>query len=666
MEPLEIARKLASYGESGGACKAYTLALENGMEDDFAAQLEAAVYILQFGGNYKIAYTTFVTLYRKHIFEATILSIMDDAFFDPNIKEMRSKYQKNCQLLKKYPFFFRDDFPDFNELPIKFYPYDEHSYTPFDVSHKTFGNFIDFKEPTIKHHFFHDLEKPILAENIFSQYELEYLNDNVRKSEYIGRENHIYLYYDSWTEFCSYLPCLNLRILLKDQKFVFLFDSDKTLYPIDFKDRFGIDYSKYTPRPIGIREVNRLIWHTQLSSHNGGDFFNEIFDNHPNLLVMPSLLMSNAEEASQKCQDVMKEIKSHRDALNAFQDWKPYYADEIFRIKNCTEKDMLVGIFLNDSRATVGLDHNSRIAPALFFQPHFHNIVYKAELDDKNRALLFSEQYDNIRTSAIFRNFKYIKTFTPMRRITTSYGGTIKFMLKALEERTEEENIGVIDDAVFTRILNRSYLVDPQDRLYKDSVLVRFEDGKLNPKATFQALAAFLDLPYTGTMTYCSEWGERDPLTEGNVIGFDAATVYRKYDDFSNDAERCFIEYFMRDAYETYGYDFQYYDGALMNEERVEKLINQFTTLDRFIRDSWREVFKAEVEKQTEGLTGEAKEEVVERMLDDMMADMNKERLRIAGILLHGLKFVNRNGQPFRMMSRLELNPELLEQPLYH
>ena len=37
-------------------------------------------------------------------------------------------------------------------------------------------------------------------------------------------------------------------------------------YPIDFKMRFGIDYSQYPVRPVGIREVNRLIWHTQLSS----------------------------------------------------------------------------------------------------------------------------------------------------------------------------------------------------------------------------------------------------------------------------------------------------------------------------------------------------------------------------------------------------------------
>ena len=103
-----------------------------------------------------------------------------------------------------------------------------------------------------------------------------------------------------------------------------------------------------------------------------------------------------------------------------------------------------------------------------------------------------------IRSSAVFQNFKYIKTFTPIRRPTTSYAATIRFM----EPQIEKEGRIVADDLT-ARMLNRSFMVDPWDRLYRDSVLVRFEDGKLNPKATFTALAEFLDLPYTQSMTYC-------------------------------------------------------------------------------------------------------------------------------------------------------------------
>ncbi len=77
-------------------------------------------------------------------------------------------------------------------------------------------------------------------------------------------------------------------------------------------------------------------------------------------------------------------------------------------------------------------------------------------------------------------------------------------------------------DIMAQRLLNRSYLIDPWNRLYRDSVLVRFEDGKLNPRATFTALAEFLDLPYTESMTYCSSRKGIDPESlEGNARGFD-------------------------------------------------------------------------------------------------------------------------------------------------
>ena len=137
-------------------------------------------------------------------------------------------------------------------------------------------------------------------------------------------------------------------------------------------------------------------------------------------------------------------------------------------------------------------------------------------------------------------------------------------------------------------------MIDPEDRLYKDGVLVRFEDGKLSvaggkaahggegldilealeqrgiphllivlgkqdrlllllvhpqvidqigevglEEQAFTALAAFLDLPYTETLTYCSEDGELDPESyKGNVRGFDPAAIYKTYDGYANDSER--------------------------------------------------------------------------------------------------------------------------------
>ena len=40
------------------------------------------------------------------------------------------------------------------------------------------------------------------------------------------------------------------------------------------------------------------------------------------------------------------------------------------------------------------------------------------------------------------------------------------------------------------------------------------------------------------------------------------------------------MEYFLRDAYEYYGYEFQYYDQAPVDEARLRDLAGQFTAID--------------------------------------------------------------------------------------
>ena len=663
--PLEIARRLVELGQVEGATQAYSLALEAGIEDNPAAELEAAACVLQFGREYQLPYKVFHSLHRRGLFREETFAIMTGAFYEPNVKEQKSRYERNCKRLKKYPYFFRTDFIPFEDLPVLFYPFGGNSYIPYYPAEDRFGDLIDFKEPVIRHYFFHDLENPILAEDIFSQYELEYLNDNVRKSEYVARENHIYLHYTDWAVFCAYLQCWNLNPLLKEEKFVFLIESEISQYPIDFKARFGLDYSQYPVKPIGIREVNRLIWHTQLSTHNGGDFFNEIFDAHPNLIIMPSLMMKGVEALIEETEEQLEKIKSSQEAFQAAGDWNPRYVQELYLMKGRTKKDLLVAVFLADKRTTAGLDLSARIAPALFFQPHFGNISFSVELDARNRAALHSEQYKYIRNSPAFQNFKYIKTFTPMRRITTGYGASIRYVLNT-ETAVDEDGIpAVVNDALFERILSRSYLLDTEDRLFKDSRLVRFEDGKLNPKATFTALAEFLDLPYTDTLTYCSEFGKKEFQTEGNVKGFDPATVYRTYDEYATDAERTLLEYFMRDAYAEYGYDFQYYDGSEMSGRKMQQLLDGCSIINDLMTRTFREALLVSERKENPDMSEEQLRASVEVKLQTATQEQLQKRANTAQVLLEGLHFVNLKGQPLRFMQKLELDPALLEQPLY-
>lgn len=670
MQTIEIARRMAELGQDLEALRAYTLAVRNGglVPEE---TLEAAIYILQNGGDYQVSYTCFLNLYQQGYYREETLALLTGAFYEPNIKELRGRYERNVKLLKKYPYLFRKDFPSFEELPIQFYPYRNDCYIPFSPDRLEFGEFMDIKKPVITRNFFHDLENPILAEDVYSQYELEYLRDNVRRSEDVGQENHVYLHYTNWETFCSYLQCLNIRPLLKEEKILFLIEDEIVQYPIDFKERFNIDYSRYPKKPVALREITRMIWLSQLSSHNGINFFTEIFDGHPNLISVPPISLQKTVDTLKNIQKALNSSRNVSDACR-WLDLPSHLAQELYLTRDVTDKECLVASVLADERFAGALDPTSRIAPALVFQPHFGHLEHTLTVDSTGKTVLFSPAYEEISASPIFKGFKYIKTVAPLRRPTTGYAAAVRYMHKGILEgrKNKDDTYGVIDDELIVRILNRSYLVDWQDRLFQDSILVRFEDAKLNPKATFTALAAFLDIPYTESLTYCSRGAERDPESfKGDARGFDTRAVFEAYSDYANDAERYFLEYFTRDAYESYGYDFQWYDGQPMDEDKAGALIQKFSTLDSYIQTTWKIAWQSQAEEmlaENETIDEKAFQKKTERFISERLSAFRENRLSVAKTLLQGLRFVNRNGQPLHMMPLLKLDPALLEQPLYH
>lgn len=655
METLDIARRLAELGQKKSAQEAYTLFLRMDGDKTPKEELEAASFLFFSQADYKLPYDTFLSLFRRGQFQGEVLNLMSQAFYFPNLPDLQKQYERNCRILKEYPYFFRTDFPPFEELPTLFFPYEKGTYIPYYSDENVFGACVDFHYPVVDQNFFRDLENPVLGTDVYSQYQLEYLNDTVRRSEWVGRENHIYLHYTDWTKFCNYLQCLDFRKLLKDEKFVFLFEEEIAQYPINFQERFGIDYSQYPVKPLGVREVNRLIWHSQLSSHNGGDFFNEIFHDHPNLLIFDSIMFENAEK-------IVKDLRAQlRNGIRV--------EEKIYRllahVKNPTDKDLFIAVFLGRESMHRGLDKAARIAPALFFQPHFHNIYYTIRVyPEAGRCTLISPQYEEIRISPLFQQFKYIKTFVPMRRPTTSYAAATRFALTF--EENENDPYSHLGDIMSQTVLNRAYWADPQDRLFQDSVIVRFEDAKLNPKATFTALAEFLDLPYTSSMTYCSNNEGLNPESlKGNEIGFSTAAVYRTYDEYVDDSDRAFIEYFLRDAYEAYGYDFHYYHGEPVDKNWVQEQSEHATKVNEMMAQSHEEsIFRQLVDKKGKEEEDAKQEADLER--DRYMKESLANRLFIGEKLLLNLPFANKQGELRRMIPLLKPNPELLDQPLYH
>ena len=672
MTALEIARKLAELGQTADACRAYELVIRDDDHTTAEEKLEASIFTLQFGEDYKVSYDGFLKLYRQDKFSSDILPIMLDAFYAPNESDLKKRYEQNCRLLKKYSYCFREDFLPFEDLPILFFPYDNNGYIPFDIERGTFGEYTDFNRQIISRNFFKDLDKPILADNVFSQYELEYLRDNVRRSDWVARDNHIYLHYTDWSVFCAHLQCLDLREILKEEKIVFLFEDEISRYPLDFKAEYGIDYASFPVKPIGVREVNRLIFHAQLSAHNGGDFFNEIFYGHPNLILWESIMIYMLEDMVEMIKDGVKTLKKHgtgwagltisNGTFNAFASAELPAFQQLLTLKNMTDKDALVAAFFAFS-ATQNQepDPACRIVPTLFIQPHFHNMIYLIDRHPNNCAILECKEFDQLINTKMLKGFKYVKSFVPIRRITTSYTASVRFALrfsKIEEAKAEKKDKPVrFHDFIRQRVLTRTYLADTNLQLFKDCVMVRFEDAKLNPKATFTELAAFLDLPYTESMTQCTNYmGEVPNGFRTNVVNF-------KYSAFTTDSECYYLEYLMRDAYEAYGYDFHFYDGKPVDEARLKELIAGFEKVNDFTMRHRNHDGTNFLEQF--GMSPEDQEKFVEES-KPIIEEYDKIRLMLGNVIGPLPTFVNKNGEPLKMIPLLRPNPDLLENELYH
>ena len=78
---LDIARRMAELGEHGHAVTAYTLALADAHDCQPDTELEAALYILEHGGNYKVAYDAFQSLYSRGFQRETLLELMTQGTF---------------------------------------------------------------------------------------------------------------------------------------------------------------------------------------------------------------------------------------------------------------------------------------------------------------------------------------------------------------------------------------------------------------------------------------------------------------------------------------------------------------------------------------------------------------------------------------------------------
>ena len=101
--------------------------------------------------------------------------------------------------------------------------------------------------------------------------------------------------------------------------------------------------------------------------------------------------------------------------------------------------------------------------------------------------------------------------------------------------------------------------------------------------------------------------------------------------------------------------------------EQLDALTEDFSTIDHYIQETWRKLYeRAQVSRSGERVEAGLEKTIQEQLLANRLQNIHRSRRNNTRILMRGLRFLNRKHNLLRMMPKLELDPALLEQPLYH
>lgn len=448
--------------------------------------------------------------------------------------------------------------------------------------------------------FFRDLTKPLLLKNEFNSYNIEYVVDNVRKSGDFGGDNHVYLYYDDIKDFVLFLQIVDITPYLKENKIVFIFGEKdfSENYPLNFKKIYGVDYENTSPKPIRIDEIKRVFIHWQLRPASGLiSFFYPLWNNQPNMIYLDKSLSFVHFVAIYRCflqgKTVLQFAEMFFTEFEDEPDWGGTWKNKIRDLFCSSESEKMESIeqaldnkFWQTLFYLFPLDYvpndlewlkafaiakavnfeqnlNARIAPALVM---FFNFASNRTAMIENNVFPF------------LKKFKYIRIISLIRRLTINLGAhtddhyldkwNLLYNITAFIQRLNpiQEN----------RFISHFY-ISPNDEFLPYRKAIRFEDVKLEPIASFEALCDFFDIPFSNTLI--EEKTEfKNPNNHMVTKGFQTTAVFNLHETRFSHYDYYRVEVVMAKAYEYYGYKPMYYtDGKkYTNEEIIEMFKKPF------------------------------------------------------------------------------------------
>lgn len=475
-----------------------------------------------------------------------VLEDLKRGFWEPNLAEMEENFKRNASFLKRYPFFLPKSVIAPRDNRYLLFALTDELFYQFDQREQVFAPLETNSERETRY-FFEDLSRPILVDNEFNSFNLRFLKDNVRRSEDFAGDNHIYLCYENEDALSLLLYYTDFAELCKDKKFVFLTEKERDLYPLDFKEKFGIDYDGIEPQKLRVEEMQRIcFWYKRgysgtlfglnLLDHNshivmryGADLFYESY-----IKGYPLFQTNLAEEMMKNTARIYTlqgleallhhpEIQWGVSDLEDFIQWL-----EVSSITRFTLPELFRAYFIykfyRDSP-----QRNSRIVPVILWEPH----VNAVDIHDP-----------------LILDFPYITVLNSIRDPIKTVGRIYQ----------REGSIFI------TQTLAIGYSMNP--KLRKHYYGYRLEDAKLQPVQTCRAICEVLNVPYDPNMLNDDE--VREGINgEPAVRGFDTAPLNRNVDAVLSPFDQCRLQIFFDVLLRHYGYPTFDFDECPMDDNDV-------------------------------------------------------------------------------------------------
>lgn len=376
-------------------------------------------------GKYREAFLMWMEIYNHSVNQEereTIYQIVKEAYYLPNEEDIQNMYEHNCQMMQNYPFVLGVQYKNWEQLEMEIYPISDNEICVYHKGEQRFyGPYCDTKENIP--YCFNNLDNPLLLEKVFTHSYLQFLQDNVRKSEDYGGDNHIYLVYDSEDWFSVLLQWFDVSAFFLDKKFVFLIgENTKEQYPIDFKVQFGIEYREDDRKPIQIEEMKRICyWYKH--AHSGNDFGRGVlgastyvqalkghdFHVYSKFNSKPLWYSDSFREKLKNPQKTVsfEELRSYNKE-NGYELALPDYIEFVnwLQLRHSEKKvsiiDLFKGYFLFQYEKNI---ENPRIIPTILFDPHVtENNLYNEMVKEFPYKIVLTSVREPIRT--LFSSYK--------------------------------------------------------------------------------------------------------------------------------------------------------------------------------------------------------------------------------------------------------------------